>query len=103
MPPPPIRKVLQMVDVAVPDGTYFRRDGDQVIGISLAPGEDAYYLHTQGVASAVWVIPHNLGKYPAVTVVNSADDEVEGALHYDSVNQVTVSFNGAFTGRAFCS
>lgn len=62
---------------------------------------DKHYAHTQAVASAAWAITHNLNKYPAVTITDSAGDEVEGEVHYDSLNALTVKFSAPFAGRAY--
>lgn len=61
---------------------------------------DKTYLHTQSEASSEWVITHNLEKYPSVTIINSAGDEVIGEVYYNSQNQVTITFSGAFKGTA---
>lgn len=61
---------------------------------------DANYYYEQTEASNEWVIVHNLNKYPAVSIVDSAGDEVIGNVHYDSLNQVTLTFAGAFKGNA---
>lgn len=68
----------------------------QDIGIE----NDKNYVHTQNVASSTWVIEHNLNKYPAVSIMNSAGDEVVGEVFYDNTNQVTIKFMGAFKGKA---
>lgn len=59
------------------------------------------YIHDQGVPLNPWVITHNLGRYPSVTIVDSANDEVIGEVKYNSVNQLTISFSGAFSGKAY--
>jgi hypothetical protein len=59
------------------------------------------YVHNQGAASASWNITHNLGKYPSVSVVDSANTKVYGGVVYNSVNQVTLVFSSAFSGKAF--
>jgi N-acetylneuraminic acid mutarotase len=59
------------------------------------------YVHTQTIAAAVWTIVHNLGKYPSVSIVDSANDEVIGEVNYTNVNQVVVTFSAAFSGKAF--
>jgi hypothetical protein len=59
------------------------------------------YVHTQTVAAAVWTITHNLGKYPSVSIVDSANDEVIGEVRYTNTNQVVVTFSAAFSGKAF--
>lgn len=61
------------------------------------------YLHTQTQPSAVWVIVHGLNRYPAVTVIDSAGTVVFGDVKHDSINQCTVSFIGAFSGKASLS
>ncbi len=62
---------------------------------------DAHYTHSQGVASATWVVTHNLDKRPSVTVVDSADNVVYGEVEYNSNNQITLTFIGAFSGNAY--
>jgi len=52
---------------------------------------------------AYWTINHNLGKYCSVTVVDSNDDVIIGDIHYNSINQVTLTFTAAFTGKAYCN
>ena len=62
---------------------------------------DANFVHSQGVPAAQWVITHNLGKKTSVTVVDSADQVVIGQVTYNSVNQVTLDFQGSFSGKAY--
>ena len=62
--------------------------------------EDKTYLHQQTIASDTWVIVHNLNKYPAVSVIDSAGNEVTGEVYYNDTNTVTVSFKGGFKGSA---
>lgn len=59
------------------------------------------YIHTQDSASNIWVITHNLNKYPSVTIVDSAGSVVIGEVVYNDSNKVTVSFIGAFSGKAY--
>ena len=61
------------------------------------------YAHTQGSASSSWVITHNLGFKPNVTVVDSAGNIVEGEIAYTNSNSLTVSFASAFSGNAYIS
>lgn len=63
-------------------------------------GGDKNYVHTQLTSSDTWVITHNLNKYPSVTTFDSTGEEVIGDITYNNVNQVTISFAGAFKGRA---
>lgn len=67
-----------------------------------APGSgDANYVHNQSSAQAIWTVPHNLGKYPSVTVVDSAGDQCEGEVRHLSPNQLRITFKFSFSGRAF--
>ena len=61
------------------------------------------YDHTQGVSSNTWVINHNLGFKPNVTVVDSAGTIYEGEITYTNTNSLTVSFSAAFSGKAYLS
>lgn len=64
-------------------------------------GSDAHYMHSQDIASDTWTIAHFMGKYPSVTVVDSAGDECEGSVNHLSTTHTVVSFSAAFAGRAF--
>lgn len=48
-------------------------------------------------------VTHNMGKYPSVTVINSAGDEVIGDIEHISVNQLTASFSSGFSGKITCN
>jgi hypothetical protein len=61
------------------------------------------YEHTQGSSSNSWVITHNLGFKPNVTVVDSAGSIVEGEITYTNSNSITVSFQASFSGYAYLS
>lgn len=62
--------------------------------------EDANYFHSQTIASDTWVITHNLNKFPSVTVIDSAGNEVIGEVIYNDTNNVTLKFSGEFKGTA---
>ncbi len=62
--------------------------------------QDKNFYFVQTTATNTWVIVHNLGKYPSVTVIDSAGTEVVGDINYDSLNQITITFSGAFKGSA---
>jgi hypothetical protein len=66
------------------------------------PGEDANFVYPFTNESTV-VVEHNLGKYPSTTVIDSADDEVEGRVTHDSINQLTLTFTASFTGKVICN
>ena len=64
-------------------------------------GADKNYVHNQGAASATWNIAHNLNKYPAAVVVDSAGSVVVGQIEYVDLNNITITFNAAFSGDAY--
>jgi hypothetical protein len=67
----------------------------------LKGGGDKNYVHLQNVPSAVWNVSHNLGKKPAVIVVDSADEAVYGEIQFIDDNNITLTFVGAFSGKAY--
>lgn len=60
-----------------------------------------HYVHDQQVASTTWTVNHNMNKYPSVNIVDSANDEVTGDVKYNSLNQITITFTAAFSGKAY--
>lgn len=80
----------------------------QVIGYDNTKGlwvnKKTMYIHNQSTATTVWKITHNLGKMPNVKVIDSTGALVYGTVVYDrddEFNKVTISFGGAFSGRAY--
>ena len=67
----------------------------------LKGGGDKNYVHVQNTPSASWTASHNLGKKPAVVVVDSADEVVYGEIEYIDDNTITLTFVGAFSGKAY--
>lgn len=61
---------------------------------------DKNFVFEQGMPTANWIITHNLGKYPSVTVLDSAKTVVEGEVVHNSINSLTIKFNGSFSGTA---
>lgn len=59
------------------------------------------YTHNQISASREWLVCHNLGKHPSVTVVDSASTVVVGDIAYLNTEELIISFTSEFSGRAF--
>lgn len=53
----------------------------------------------QPAPASVWTIEHGMGRYPAIVVIDSADETVEGLIEYLSLNEVRLTFNAPFSGR----
>lgn len=78
-------------------GASFKYNGDDV---GTTNGSDKNYYHVQSVASDEWIIKHNLGKYPAVSIIDSAGTQVQGEIKYSSLDEVIIKFSAAFSGKA---
>jgi hypothetical protein len=61
---------------------------------------DEGYNHTQDVASTVWVIPHNLGYYPTVQLIDSMGAMFDAQVAHVSINQLVVTISTAVAGTA---
>lgn len=62
-----------------------------------------YYTHVQQQSSSSWLVQHNLNKRPAVSVVDTGDNEVEGDVQYNDNNTLTLTFSVPFSGKAYCN
>ena len=90
------------------DGTWYVREGGVYTaipgtgGTGGGPGTgDLTYVFTQLSLSATWNINHNLGKHPAVGVVDTGDNVIIPDVHYVDVNNVTLTFGAATSGKAY--
>lgn len=61
------------------------------------------FAYTPNDSMQVWVVTHNLGFHPNVTVVDNAGNEYEGDIVYNSINQVTVTFSNYVYGTMYLS
>jgi hypothetical protein len=69
---------------------------------SISPNiQDLNYIHYQDTPSNKWIIVHNLGKFPSVSITNSAGEQVIADVIYKSLNEVEVNCIGAFAGVAY--
>lgn len=59
------------------------------------------YVHHQQIPTDTWFIQHNLGRYPGVTVVDSAGSVVVGDPQYNDNTSITIRFSTAFSGKAY--
>ena len=73
---------------------------DKILG-KVRERDDNTFVFNQAVAATVWTITHNLGKFPSVTVVDSAGSAVQGAVDYTNENELTICFSAAFSGKAY--
>lgn len=74
---------------------------DKHYGLAIFAEGDKHYAHTQGSASATWEVAHNLNKFPSVTVVLSTGQKGYADVTYTDSNNLTITFTGAETGKAY--
>ena len=80
---------------------YLMADGSVSLGSGGAGTGDLSFEHNQSTVSATWLIAHNLGKHPSVSVVDSAGTSVVGIVEYVNLNYLAIKFNAAFSGYAY--
>lgn len=64
----------------------------------------AGHTHRQQIPSAAWSIHHGMNRYVSVTVIDSANETVQGDVEFDALdplNRITLSFGAAFSGTAY--
>ena len=66
-------------------------------------GADKSYTHTQNSGATTWSVAHNLGKRPSVTVVDVNNVQGYGIVTHTDDNNLTVTFPGNTTGKAYCN
>jgi|TARA_Y100000033_G_scaffold33257_1_gene31819 hypothetical protein len=71
-----------------------------VIASASASG-DKSFTFTQSSASTTWNINHNLGKKPSVSIADSADSLIHGAVSYTDLNNLTISLSAPTSGTAY--
>lgn len=101
--------INQAIGGEIPHNNLSDRNAEDAHPISSITGleerlnqiSDKNYVHTQRSASDIWIIGHDLNKYPSVAVVDSAGSIVIGDILYNDVNNITIKFKGAFSGKAY--
>ena len=73
------------------------RNDDSVLSFDIPQS----YRHIQTVNSATWIITHNLGFRPSVTVIDLDGDVVNGDILYNTNNQLTITFSSEIKGEAY--
>ena len=76
---------------------------DPLLGqLRTTDNSDKYY--SIPFTSALTVnVPHNLTKYPSITVLDSSLTECEGQVVFVDLNNVTITFSASFSGTVTCN
>lgn len=72
-----------------------------VSGPGTVGSSDRNFVHNQGAAATSWTVNHGLGKFASVMVVNSGNNVIIPDIHYDSANQITLTFGSPQDGKAY--
>jgi len=62
---------------------------------------DKNYVHDQPVASVTWTVQHDLDKFPSCTMVLSTGQQGYGDVTFIDENNLTITFSGAVSGKAY--
>ena len=62
--------------------------------------EDKNFVYEQLNPTNSWTINHGLNKRPSINITDLNDNIVYGDVQYVNDNQVTLTFNKPFTGKA---
>ena len=72
--------------------------------VKFAGGNDANFSQGFSGDTTSLIITHNLGKYPAVTVIEGfSGEEVDFDVEYLNTNQIQLSWIGTFSGTVQCN
>ena len=101
-----IENLMEYCDQARNPLTAINLNSTSTGGVGVGGGtstvnEDNFYIHFQNTAASVWAVIHNLGKYPSVSIVDSANSEWEGEVQHLSRSELIISFTAPFAGRAY--
>lgn len=94
-------ELIQEGNVATISGAELQRADEELSQRIDNVVQDKTFIFEQGIASSVWVIHHNLDKYPSVSVVDSAGNEIIAEVTYDDTNTCTVVMAGEQKGKAY--
>ena len=70
-------------------------------GVGGGGSGDKYFHFQQSAPASTWVITHNLGKKPSVTVIDSAGSVWFVTPNYTSDNVLSLTFSAPFSGDAY--
>jgi hypothetical protein len=88
-------------------GSNGNLDSEKYYGLIIYPGGsaeaegDKNFVFTQASASATWTVQHNLNKFPSCTMVLSTGQQGYGDVTFIDENNLTITFAGAESGKAY--
>lgn len=95
------------VDVAILESIDLHKNENYTINYNLSDGSviplelSQSHRHIQTTNSNKWLINHNLGYKPSVTLVDIDGTEIHGDIEYNTNNELTVTFSEQVKGEAY--
>lgn len=100
------KDLFDTIDSYVGKGGYYLKVNDTEDGITVsavALESDKNYVYEQTIASDIWTVEHNLGKFPAVEIIDSVGVIMIGIVEYIDNNNLSISFDYELTGKVICN
>lgn len=66
-------------------------------------GDDMYFEQDFPNPQGDWLVRHDLGKYPNVTLIDTSGEQFFANVSFPDVNTVHVTFAGMVAGKVVCS
>ena len=82
-------------------GTTNQLLASTVTGTAWVNSSVTTFTFIQAAAATVWNIPHNLGKFPSVSIINNNNIVINGEITYIDNNNITLTFSAGFAGTAY--
>lgn len=95
------KKLIENIDITTTSTGSIIKAREAFEGFALAANVVETYEHTQDIASDEWIIDHNTGQYPSVTIVDTNNVVVIGTIQYITLNRVKVTFAEPVAGKAY--
>ena len=97
----PVYTTTRIGDVSAKWGGISGNITDQTDLINYIKSKTDTFVFEFDASQSSWTIQHNLGKKPAVTVVDSAGNVLTEECRYLDDNTVELLFNAPFKGTAY--
>jgi len=83
------------------NGGVYRDHYYDIVNFTFLTEADKTFVWPQDTAVTVWTIPHNLGKFPSATMALSTGQVGYGDIKYIDNNNLTITFAGDESGKAY--
>jgi hypothetical protein len=83
------------------NGNISVNDHYDIVNFTFGKDTDKNYVFSQAVAAATWTVNHNLNKFPSCTMVLSTGQQGFGDVTFIDKNNLTITFAGATSGKAY--